>query len=75
MENNEVMAIFAILKENVKIGDGYTLTIDNAPIYGGYRINRTNNDNGGQCDFSGLTRKSKKEIIAWMRGYLMAVNG
>ncbi len=71
--NNVVIQLFEALKENTPIRDGYDLQIEFSSVYGGYRINWVNKENGGHSDFSGIARMPKKEIMAYMRGYLKAM--
>jgi hypothetical protein len=47
--------------------------MDYNPIYGGYRIDIVN-DNTSESDFDGLTRKSKKEMIAYLKGVIKGLS-
>jgi hypothetical protein len=57
-------------------GKGYDrafLKLDYAPIYGGYRIEVIQKSTGSN-DFDGLSRKPKKEMIAYIRGVLKGLS-
>lgn len=70
----DLQLLFERLVEVVKLDDNHHLYLDYNPYYGGYRIDIVDNKTGGCGDFGGLTRKSNKEMIAFIRGYLLALN-
>lgn len=71
---NELQELFERMVEVTPAKPGYKLHLDFAAIYGGYRIDWINLETGGRPDFDTLTRKSKKEMVAYIRGYLYALN-
>ena len=64
----ETMGRPAIKKDYIYALDW--LILDHNNVYGGYVINIVGAEHGGYKDFDGFSRRSNREMVAYLRGLL-----